>query len=131
MILYKETILCQSKKVDTRNLSSREFNHTMTKLISDVGELTASSKYTKEALDELRVDVKKSMKLFSQSSTIQKTLYVLRVTLKNLMIGSRFWKIRLVTSQKGVFVKAAGYAGILFLGVILTKVFNVIEEIIK
>lgn len=119
------------EKVDTRNLSSREFNHTMTKLISDVGELTASSKYTKEALDELRVDVKKINEIVLTELNNSKDIVCIKGNIKELDDRVEVLENKAGNIAKGVFVKAAGYAGILFLGVILTKVFNVIEEIIK
>lgn len=119
------------EKVDTHNLSSREFNHTMTKLISDVGELTASSKYTKEALDELRVDVKKLNEIVLTELNNSKDIVCIKGNIKELDDRVEVLENKAGNIAKSVFVKAAGYAGVLFLGVILTKVFNVIEEIIK
>jgi methyl-accepting chemotaxis protein len=119
------------KKVDTHNLSSREFNHTMTKLISDVGELTASSKYTKEALDELRVDVKKLNEIVLTELNNSKDIVCIKGNIKELDDRVEVLENKAGNIAKGVFVKAAGYAGILLLGAILTKVFNIVEEIIK
>ena len=88
------------EKVDTHNLSSREFNHTMTKLISDVGELTASSKYTKEALDELRVDVKKLNEIVLTELNNSKDIACIKGNIKELDDRVEFWKTRPATSQK-------------------------------
>lgn len=119
------------EKVDTHNLSSREFNHTMTKLISDVGELTASSKYTKETLNELKIDIKKLNEVVLTELTNSKDIVCIKGNIKELDDRVEVLENKAGNIAKGVFVKAAGYAGILFLGVILTKVFSIIEEIIK
>ena len=119
------------EKVDTRNLSSREFNHTMTKLISDVGELNASFKYTKETLNELRTDIKKLNEVVLTELTNSKDIVCIKGNIKELDDRVEVLENKAGNIAKGVFVKAAGYAGILFLGAILTKVFNIVEEIIK
>lgn len=119
------------EKSISQNLSSREFNNTMDKLISNVAELTASSKYTKEALDELRVDVKKLNEIVLTELNNSKDIVCIKAELKDVDARLEVLENKAGVLAKRIIVKVLSYSGILFLGMLLTKIFSIIEGVFK
>jgi len=120
----------KGKSID-QNLSSREFNNTMDKLISNVAELTASSKYTKETLDELRVDVKKLNEIVLTELNNSKDIVCIKAELKDVDERLEVLENKSGVLAKSIIVKVLSYSGILFLGMLLTKIFSIIEGVFK
>jgi len=120
----------KEKSID-QNLSSREFNSTMDKLISNVAELTASSKYTKETLDELRVDVKKLNEIVLTELNNSKDIVCIKAELKDVDERLEVLENKSGVLAKRIIVKVLSYSGILFLGMLLTKIFSIIEGVFK
>lgn len=119
------------EKSTSQNISSREFNSTMDKLISNVAELTASSKYTKETLDELRTDVKKLNEIVLTELNNSKDIVCIKAELKDVDERLEVLENKSGVIAKNILVKILSYSGILFLGMILSRIFSIIEELFK
>lgn len=119
------------EKSTSQNISSREFNSTMDKLISNVAELTASSKYTKETLDELRTDVKKLNEIVLTELNNSKDIVCIKAELKDVDERLEVLENKSGVIAKNILVKILSYSGILFLGMILSRIFSIVEELFK
>lgn len=122
--------MAEEKSIN-QNLSSREFNNTMDKLISNVAELTASSKYTKETLDELRADVKKLNEIVLTELNNSKDIVCIKADLKDVDERLEVLENKSGVLAKRIIVRVLSYSGILFLGMLLTKIFSIIEGAFK
>lgn len=111
------------------DLTIREFNTTMDKLISNVAELNTSFKYTKEALDEVRTDVKRMNEIMNRE--IHNAQDIASLNGRVCEIDTRVSKLENKSGllAKNVIKKILGYIGIFILGASLAKIALVLEGV--